>query len=112
MKKRFYCGSTAAATGSRERLIRFRRKGLITVELLNFDRLEKVQVNVRDIDLIKWYAAIHQMSSAFEESQKDLQIQIIGHHSAIRVSAHRGMVFQKLQHDIRNVIDLIQLHKR
>ena len=68
LEKGFDGGRPTASACCRERVIgilHFRRKTLIPIKLFHTDRLDEVQVNVGDIDLVKRRFGIDQMSAPF-----------------------------------------------
>ena len=106
-------GGAAAAAGSGEGLVgaaHFRRKRLITVQLLNSDGLDKVQVNIADVDLIEGSIGWDKAAPALDIAKKNFQIQIISGDGLVRMASHRGMILQKLHKEIWRVVDLIQVH--
>ena len=113
IKERFYGTRSAATACSRKRAVftdKFRGKRLILIELFYADRFDKVQIDVRDVDLFKGDVAVYKTPPQLEIAEQDLQIGVLGHDRSVRVSAHSRVILQKLHEDIGNVVDLIKIH--
>ena len=110
IEKGFHRGSPAAAAGGRERVLTFGRKRLVAIELFDFDRLDEVQVDVRNVDLAEWHCGWNQMPTTLQKAKQDLEIMIITGDGQIGMAADRGVVFQKFHDDIGDIGDLIQIH--
>ena len=88
----------------------FRRKRLITIEFLNANRLDEIQVYIGDINFLKRRLFRYESASALQITKQYFQIQIISCNRSVRMSAHGGVIFKKLHENIRDVTNLVQIH--